>query len=74
MAAMRTRVTLLLPVVTLSLLSVAGAQDEEGPPPPDTRGLVLNEPREVGRVDTILNMSFGMLGINSATIIRRWMP
>ena len=29
-------------------------------------GLVINEPRDVGRVDTILNMSFGMLGINSA--------
>jgi len=35
-------------------------------------GLVVNEPREVGRVDTILNMSFGMLGINSAVIVRRF--
>jgi len=35
-------------------------------------GLVLNEPRDVGRVDTILNMSFGMLGINSAVIVRRF--
>ncbi|HMP06319.1 MAG TPA: beta-ketoacyl-[acyl-carrier-protein] synthase family protein, partial [Lacipirellulaceae bacterium] len=34
-------------------------------------GLVLNEPQEVGQVDTILNNSFGMLGINSAVIIRR---
>ena len=34
-------------------------------------GLVLNEPREVGRVDTILNNSFGMLGINSVVIVKR---
>ncbi len=33
-------------------------------------GLVVNEPREVGRVETILNMSFGMLGINSAVLVR----
>ena len=34
-------------------------------------GLVLNQPREVGKIDYILNNSFGMLGINSATIIKR---
>lgn len=34
-------------------------------------GLVLNEPREVGQVEYILNNSFGMLGINSAVIIKR---
>ena len=34
-------------------------------------GLVINEPRSVGQVDTILNMSFGMLGINSAVVVRR---
>ena len=34
-------------------------------------GLVLNEPRKVGRVDTILNNSFGMLGINSVVIVKR---
>lgn len=34
-------------------------------------GLVLNEPRELEKVDYILNNSFGMLGINSATIIKR---
>ncbi len=34
-------------------------------------GLVLNEPQEVGRVDYILNNSFGMLGINSVVIIGR---
>jgi 3-oxoacyl-[acyl-carrier-protein] synthase II len=34
-------------------------------------GLVANEPREVGKVNTILNNSFGMLGINSVVIVRR---
>lgn len=34
-------------------------------------GLVLNEPKEIKQVDTIVNNSFGMLGINSATVIRR---
>ncbi len=35
-------------------------------------GLVVNEARQVDRMDTILNLSFGMLGINSAVIIRRY--
>jgi 3-oxoacyl-[acyl-carrier-protein] synthase II len=35
-------------------------------------GLVLNQPREVGKVDVILNNSFGMLGINSAVVVRRF--
>ena len=34
-------------------------------------GLVANQPREVGRVDAILNNSFGMLGINSVVIVKR---
>ena len=34
-------------------------------------GLVINEPREVGRVDYILNNSFGMLGINSVVIVKK---
>ena len=34
-------------------------------------GLVINEPQEIGGVEYILNNSFGMLGINSAVIIRR---
>jgi 3-oxoacyl-[acyl-carrier-protein] synthase II len=34
-------------------------------------GLVYTEPRELKRVDYILNNSFGMLGINSAVIIKR---
>ena len=37
-------------------------------------GLVLNQPRPVARVDTILNNSFGMLGINSTLIVRRFAP
>ena len=37
-------------------------------------GLVLNQPRKVTRVDTILNNSFGMLGINSTLIVRRFVP
>ena len=34
-------------------------------------GLVANEPREMDKVDVILNNSFGMLGINSVVIVRR---
>ena len=35
-------------------------------------GLVLNTPRAAARIDTILNNSFGMLGINSTLIVRRF--
>ena len=34
-------------------------------------GLVNNEPREIDKVDYILNNSFGMLGINSALVVKR---
>ena len=34
-------------------------------------GLVLNEAKEIGTVDYIFNNSFGMLGINSAVVIKR---
>jgi len=34
--------------------------------------LVINEPRKVDKVDYILNNSFGMLGINSALIVKRF--
>jgi len=34
-------------------------------------GLVANQPRETGRIDTILNNSFGMLGINSVVIVKK---
>jgi 3-oxoacyl-[acyl-carrier-protein] synthase II len=42
-------------------------------PDPECRlpGLVAQVPREMRRVDTILNNSFGMLGINSVVIVRR---
>ena len=35
-------------------------------------GLVLNQPREVGTLNVILNNSFGMLGINSVVIVKRF--
>ncbi len=34
-------------------------------------GHVLNTPKNVGKIDTILNNSFGMLGINSVLIVGR---
>lgn len=38
----------------------------------ELHGLVLNDPQELGKVDTILNNSFGMLGINSVVIVGRY--
>jgi 3-oxoacyl-[acyl-carrier-protein] synthase II len=38
----------------------------------DLPGLVLNNPKRVAKVDTILNNSFGMLGINSTLIVRQY--
>jgi len=35
------------------------------------RGLVLEKPHKNEQVETILNLSFGMLGINSAVIVGR---
>jgi len=35
-------------------------------------GLVINQPRKVAKLDTILNNSFGMLGINSTLIVKRF--
>jgi 3-oxoacyl-[acyl-carrier-protein] synthase II len=37
----------------------------------DLPGLVLNEPQETGAAEFILSNSFGMLGINSAVVIKR---
>jgi 3-oxoacyl-[acyl-carrier-protein] synthase II len=45
---------------------------EELDPKCELPGLVTNEPRETGRPEYILNNSFGMLGINSVVIIRRF--
>ncbi len=36
------------------------------------KGLVINQPRKLARLDTILNNSFGMLGINSTLIVKRF--
>lgn len=33
--------------------------------------IVVNEPKEIGNIEYILNNSFGMLGINSALIVRK---
>lgn len=38
----------------------------------EIRNLVLNDPRPVEKVACILNNSFGMLGINSAVVVRRY--
>ncbi len=38
----------------------------------EIRNLVLNEPREVGSIRTILNNSFGMVGINAVTIVGKY--
>ena len=35
-------------------------------------GLVLNSPKSAEKIDTILNNSFGMLGINSTLIVSRF--
>jgi 3-oxoacyl-[acyl-carrier-protein] synthase II len=35
-------------------------------------GLVMNQPREAGKATYVLNNSFGMLGINSVVIIKRF--
>lgn len=45
---------------------------DELDPQCDIPGLVINQPRAVKRVDAILNNSFGMLGINSTLIIKRF--
>ena len=36
------------------------------------QGLVANEPRKVGNVGCLLNNSFGMLGINSVVIVKKF--
>lgn len=47
---------------------------DELDPACEVRNLVLNQPKELGRVDHVLNLSFGMLGINSAVVVRRFTP
>ena len=36
------------------------------------KNFVINEPKKVDKVDYILNNSFGMLGINSVVIVKRY--
>lgn len=45
---------------------------DELDPACDLPGLVANQPREVKQVEYILNNSFGMLGINSVVIVKRF--
>lgn len=45
---------------------------DELDPECNVRGLVINQPRKVKEVNTIMNMSFGMLGINSALIVKKY--
>jgi 3-oxoacyl-[acyl-carrier-protein] synthase II len=45
---------------------------DELDPDCELAGLVVNQPREIGKVSCILNNSFGMLGINSVVIIRKY--
>ncbi len=45
---------------------------DELDPKCDLPGLVINETKPAKRVDAILNNSFGMLGINSALIVKRF--
>ena len=44
---------------------------DELDPECELRGLVLNTPREARGVEHIMNMSFGMLGINSGVVVAR---
>ncbi|HOG94312.1 MAG TPA: beta-ketoacyl-[acyl-carrier-protein] synthase family protein [Opitutaceae bacterium] len=45
---------------------------DELDPKCELAGLVINQPKAVAKVDTILNNSFGMLGINSTLIVKRF--
>jgi 3-oxoacyl-[acyl-carrier-protein] synthase II len=45
---------------------------DELDPECELRGLVLNQPRELGQATYILNNSFGMLGINSVVIVQKY--
>ncbi len=44
---------------------------DELDPECDLNNLVINEPKQVSSVDTILNNSFGMVGINSTVIVKK---
>ena len=38
----------------------------------ELENLVINEPKQIGDVEVILNNSFGMLGINSVLIVKKF--
>lgn len=40
----------------------------------EIKNLVINEPKLAGNINYILNNSFGMLGINSAVIVKKYTP
>lgn len=40
----------------------------------ELNNLVINKPKHLQKIDTILNNSFGMLGINSVVIVKRYDP
>ena len=52
----------------------AGAAQKPGDPDCDCGAprIVANKPRQMGQVTYILNNSFGMLGINSVLIVKRF--
>jgi 3-oxoacyl-[acyl-carrier-protein] synthase II len=54
--------TLIHPTINLDTLD----------PDCDLEGLVVGKPEKLGSVDTILNNSFGMVGINSVVIVKRF--
>ncbi|MDH4319262.1 MAG: beta-ketoacyl-[acyl-carrier-protein] synthase family protein, partial [Desulfobulbaceae bacterium] len=37
----------------------------------DLPGIVANQPKQLDKIDTILNNSFGMVGINSVVIVKK---
>lgn len=45
---------------------------DELDPECDLSGIVANKPKQLDKVDTILNNSFGMVGINSVVIVERF--
>ena len=47
---------------------------DEIDPQCDIPNLVINTPKKAERIDAMLNNSFGMLGINSTLIVKRFVP
>jgi len=49
-----------------------GMNISELDPECEIKNLVFNEPKHIGNINYILNNSFGMLGINSALIVKKY--